>query len=146
MKNQNKLILRTVTFILILNIYSCCLFKTDSPDLRITGQNVPPSAGVSQTFSMSFTVSNISAGECDAAKSNSSAVNLKMVNRASGFVQVNNTYEMNPLENNSSQTFPVTANIGTAGTYDLTFTVDPNNTSGESNRNNNTYTAVVIIQ
>lgn len=142
----SKTISTNVIFIfLLVNFCSCCLFKTDSPDLRITGQNIPSSAHVNQTFSLSFTVTNNSSGDCDAAKSNQSIVNLKMVHRETGYLQVNNTYTLNPLDNDQSQTFPISVDIGTAGTYDLTFVVDPNNTSGESNHNNNTYTAVVII-
>ena len=133
------------SFLLMFLISSCCVFKTDSPDLRQTGQNFPSSANANQTFSLSFTVANISSGECDASTTNQSSVNLKMVNSMTGFLQVNNTYTLNPLDNNGSQTINATVNIGTAGTYNLTFTIDPNNTSGQSNRQNDIYTATIII-
>ena len=136
----------SLSLIFFINIYSCCVFKTDTPDLRITGQNFPASASVNQTFNLSFTVANISDGECDAEKTNSSLVNLRMINRQSGHVQVNNTATLNQLENNQAQTTPFSVNIGTAGTYDLTFIVDPNNTSGQANRNNDTLRGVVLIQ
>lgn len=134
-----------ISFFLLIFISSCCLFKTDSPDLRITGQNFPSTANANQTFSISFTIANISSGECDAAATNESSVNLKMVNRATGYLQVNNTYALTSLDNNISRTITATVNIGTAGTYDLTFIVDPNNTAGQSNRLNDTYTATIII-
>ncbi|MDZ4710771.1 MAG: CARDB domain-containing protein [bacterium] len=125
---------------------ACCVFKTDNPDIRIIGQNFPSTAGVGRTFSLSFTVTNKSDGDCDASTTNVSSVNLKMVNRATNVPQVNNNVTMNALANDAQQVFPFTVNIETAGTYDMTFTVDPNNTSGEVNRNNNTFTGVIIVQ
>lgn len=129
----------------LLLLSSCCIFKTDNPELRITSQSFPGSANANSTFTVSFTVANISSGECDAATSNTSSVNLKMVNRATGYLQVNNNTTLNQLSNEQFQTINNTVNIGTPGTYDLTFTVDPNNTSGETNRNNNVFTGVIII-
>ncbi|MEO8665469.1 MAG: hypothetical protein ABI462_08220, partial [Ignavibacteria bacterium] len=98
-----------------------------------------------QTFSLSFTVANITSEECDAETSNQSSCVLKMVNNATGFLQVNNSYTLNALANNASQTINATVNIGTAGTYTLTFTIDPNNTAGQSNRQNDIYTGTVVI-
>ena len=133
--------------VLSANISGCCLFQTDNPDLRIVGQNFPAVVGVGQTFYPTFTVGNYSDGDCDAARTSQSIVNLKMVNRANGFVQVNNNYTLNALDNNATQNFnSINVTIKTAGTYDLTFTVDPNNTSGEKNQNNNKITGVIIVQ
>jgi len=134
-------------FIFFLNFSACCIFKTDNPDLRIIGQNFPAVVSVNQTFFPTFTVGNYSDGECEAAATTQSIVNLRMVNRASGNVQVNNSYTLNPLANNATQVFNnISVTIGTAGTYDLTFTVDPNHVSGEVNQNNNTVTGSIIVQ
>jgi len=136
-----------LSFIFFINISACCIFKTDNPDLRIIGQNFPSIVSTGQTFHPTFTVGNYSDGDCDAATTTQSIVTLRMVNRATGFLQVNNTYTLNSLENNATQVFNnISVNIGTAGTYDLTFTVDPNHTSGEVNQNNNTVTGTIIVQ
>lgn len=150
MKNKKVTILKISSLLILLftfTISSCCLFETDNPDLRIVGQNFPAQVSVNQTFHPQFTVGNYSDGDCDAARTSQSIVNLKMVNQATGFVQVNNNYTLNPLDNNATQVFnEISVNIGTAGTYDLTFTVDPNNTSGEKNQNNNKITGIIIVQ
>ncbi len=140
-----KLIMMSITTVGLLNLNSCCLVNTNDPDLRNTGQNFPSSAGVNQRFGLSFTVGNFSTGECEAAATNQSSVNLRMINRESGHVQVNDPLTLNSLGDNASQNFVFSVIIGTAGTYDLTFTVDPNNTSGEKVRTNNVYTGVVVI-
>jgi len=145
-KNSIKIIY-FLSFIFLINISACCIFKTDNPDLRIIGQNFPSVVSVSQTFHPTFTVGNYSDGDCDAATTTQSIVTLRMVNRATGFLQVNNTYTLNSLEHNATQVFNnISVNIGTSGTYDLTFTVDPNHTSGEVNQNNNTITGTIIVQ
>lgn len=141
----SKLILIFIFIVGLLKFNSCCIIKTNDPDLRITGQNFPSSAGVNQRFGLAFTVGNFSTGECEASATNQSSVNLRMVNRETGHVQVNDPLTLNALGNNATQNFAFTVIIGTAGTYDLTFVVDPNNTSGEKDRNNNTYTGVVVI-
>ena len=150
MKIRQRIFLKVITlllFILAINISGCCLFETDNPDLRIVGQNFPPVVGIGQTFNPTFTVGNYSDGDCDAAKTSQSIVNLKMVNRATGYLQVNNNYTLNELDNNATQNFnSINVTIESAGTFDLTFTVDPYNTSGEKNQNNNKITGVIIVQ
>lgn len=142
--------LKITSFLILLSVVSisgCCLFETDNPDLRIVGQNFPSQVGIGQTFHPTFTVGNYSDGDCAAAKTNQSIVNLKMTNRANGKIQVNNNYTLNALDNNATQIFNnISVNIETPGTYDLTFTADPNNTSGEKNQNNNKITGVIIVQ
>lgn len=145
-KNSLKIIY-FLSFIFFINISACCIFKTDNPDLRIIGQNFPSTVGVNVTFNPTFTVGNYSDGECDAASTKASIVLFRMVNRATGFVQVNNTYTLNALDNQVTQVFNnISVTIGTTGTYDMTFTVDPNHTSGEINQNNNTISGTIIVQ
>jgi len=131
--------------ILSVQLSSCCITKNDPPDLKQTAQEFPSTAGVNQTFTLRFTVQNFSSGDCGADRSKQCQVELRMVNRATGFLQVNNFYNMNELDNNATQQFTFTVTIGTAGTYDLSFIIDPFNTSGDAVRENNTYTSVVVI-
>lgn len=134
-------------FISLLFISSCCIFKTDPPDLRITGQNYPSTVNANQRFELTYTVGNFSSGDCDADNTTQSIVNLKMINQTTGAVQVNNNQTLNALSNNSTQAFTFSVIIGpeNAGTYNVIFTVDPNNTSGSVNTNNNTNTGVIIV-
>jgi len=131
--------------ILSVQLSSCCITKNDPPDLKQTAQEFPSTAGVNQTFTLRFTVQNFSSGDCGADRSKQCQVELRMVNRATGYLQVNNFYNMNELDNNATQQFTFTVTIGTAGTYDLSFIIDPFNTSGDAVRENNTYTSVVVI-
>ncbi|MBK8550189.1 MAG: hypothetical protein IPL53_03685 [Ignavibacteria bacterium] len=134
-------------FFSLLLISSCCVFKTDPPDLRITGQNYPSSVNANQRFNLLFTVGNFSSGDCDADNTTQGVVNLKMTNQLTGAVQVNNNQTLNPLANNSTQSFDFSVIIGpeNAGTYDMVFTVDPNNTTGSVNTTNNTQTGVIVV-
>ena len=102
-KNYKLKIIYLLIFFSLINLYSCCIFKTDDPDLRITGQNFPSQVRVSETFYPTFTVGNFSNGDCDAARTSQSIVNLRMVNRESGTTQVNNNYTLNSLDNNEVQ-------------------------------------------
>ena len=144
MVHKSKSLIR-VSFLLLILISSCCIFKTDSPDLRQTGQSFPSTVNASQIFNMSFTIANISSGDCSASASNQCSCVLRMVNRATGFLQVNNSYTLNSLGDNESNTITASVNIGTPGTYDFSFTIDQNNTAGQSNRNNDVYTGTVIV-
>lgn len=134
-------------FINLILISSCCIFNTDPPDLRITGQNYPSTVNANQRFDLTFTVGNFSSGDCDAEKTTQSVVNLKLTNRTTGALQVNDTQTLNPLDNNDTQNFDFSVIIGPegAGTYDMVFTVDPNNTSGDADRNNNTQTGTIVV-
>lgn len=131
----------------LLLISSCCIFNTDPPDLRITGQSYPSTVNANQRFDLTFTVGNFSSGDCDAEKTNQGVVNLKLTNRITGAIQVNNTETLDPLDYNETQVFNFSVIIGpeNAGTYDLLFTVDPNNTTGDSDRNNNTQTGIIVV-
>ncbi len=134
-------------FLFLLMISSCCIFKTDPPDLRITGQNYPSTVNANQRFDLFYTVGNFSSGDCDADNTTQSIVNLKMINQVTGAIQVNNSQTLNSLSNNSTQSFTFSVIIGpeNAGTYNVIFTVDPNNTSGSVNTNNNTNTGVIVV-
>ncbi|MBK8984075.1 MAG: hypothetical protein IPM38_17600 [Ignavibacteria bacterium] len=143
--NVKKYFLSLTLFAFFLQLTSCCITKNDPPDLKQTAQEFPSTAGVNQSFTLRFTVQNFSSGECGADRSRNCVVELKMVDRATGHVQVNNFSDMNELDNNETQQFTFTVTIGTAGTYDLSFIIDPYNTSGDAVRDNNTYTSVVII-
>ncbi len=63
------------------------------------------------------------------------------------FSILNNTETLDPLDNNETQGFTFSIIIGPEGigTYNLTFVVDPNNTTGDADRNNNTLTGVVVV-
>lgn len=138
---------RSLIFLSLLMISSCCIFQSDPPDLRITGQNYPSTVNANQNFDLTFIVGNFSNGDCDAEASTQGVVNLKLINRVTGAIQVNNTETLNPLSNNSTQTFIFSVIIGpeNAGTYDLVFVVDPNNTTGDIDRNNNTQTGTIVV-
>ncbi len=131
----------------LLFISSCCIFSTDPPDLRITGQNYPSQVSANQRFNLTFSVGNFSNGDCNAEKTSQGVVNLKLINQVTGAVQVNNDQVLNPLDFNATQTFDFSVIIGpeNAGTYNMIFIVDPNNTSGDANRNNNTQTGIIIV-
>ncbi|MCB0727863.1 MAG: hypothetical protein KDD00_10390 [Ignavibacteriae bacterium] len=139
---------KSLIFCSLLLISSCCIFQSDPPDLRITGQNYPGTVSANQSFDLEFIVGNFSTGDCDAETSSQGVVNLKLTNRATGLVQVNDTETLNDLSNNSNQIFKFTVVIGPEGigTYDLVFVVDPNNTTGDSDRNNNTQTGTIVVQ
>lgn len=150
MANKFRLKIKTfysTIFFSLLIISSCCIFKTDPPDLRITGQNYPSSVNANQRFDLFYTVGNFSSGDCDADNTSQSIVNLKMINQVTGAIQVNNNQTLNSLSNNSTQSFTFSVIIGpeNAGTYNVIFTVDPNNTSGSVNTNNNTNTGVIVV-
>lgn len=53
----------------------------------------------------------------------------------------------NGRSNNQTQSFTFSIIIGPegAGTYDMTFVEDPNNTTGDGDRNNNTFTGVIVV-
>ncbi len=149
---KNKFRLKTkpfysIIFFSLLLISSCCIFKTDPPDLRITGQNYPSTVNANQRFDLFYTVGNFSSGDCDADNTSQSIVNLKMINQLTGAIQVNNNQTLNSLSNNSTQSFTFSVIIGpeNSGTYNVVFTVDPNNTSGSVNTNNNTNTGVIVV-
>ena len=135
-------------FFSLLFVSSCCIFKTDTPELRITSQNFPSTVNANQRFDLFFTVGNFSTGDCDAETTSQSIVNLKMTNRATGVVQVNDNETLNELSDNSTQNFDFSVIIGPEGigTYDMVFTVDPNNTSGSVNTANNTVTGTIVVQ
>lgn len=138
---------KSLIILTLLSVSSCCIFDTDPPDLRITGQNYPSTVNANQRFDLSFIVGNFSSGDCDAESSTQGVVNLKLTNRVTGVIQVNNTETLNALSNNSTQTFNFSVIIGpeNAGTYDLVFVVDPNNTTGDTDRNNNTQTGTIVV-
>lgn len=135
-------------FVIFINISSCCIFETDDPDLRIVGQSYPPVVNNGQEFQLDFTVGNYSNGDCSAEETTQSIVNLKMINRETGYVQVNNTTTLNPLENDATQKFTFYVTIkgqGVNGIYDLIFTADPNNTTNDNYDSNNIYTGTVTV-
>lgn len=136
-----------LSFSCILLISSCCIFNTDPPDLRIIGQNYPSTVNANQRFDVYFNVGNFSNGDCDADKSSQGIVNLKLIHRETGYLQVNNSETLNPLDFNQTQSFTFSIIIGPEGigTYDMTFVVDPNNTTGDADRNNNTFTGVIVV-
>ncbi|MBP9192748.1 MAG: hypothetical protein KBF96_09375 [Ignavibacteria bacterium] len=138
---------RSFVFSALLFASSCCIFNTDPADLRITGQNYPSTVNANQRFELSFIVGNFSSGDCDAETTNQGVVNLKLKNRATGFIQVNDTETLNDLSNNSTQTFNFSVIIGPEGigTYDMVFVVDPNNTTGDTDKNNNTQTGTIVV-
>lgn len=144
-----KLIILFVNFIgilLIIQISACCIGKDDSADLVQTAQEFPANVNTNETFTLRFTVQNQSTGDCSANRTNDGTVQLKMVNRATpNEFQVNDFQNLNPLDNNATQVFTFTVNIGTAGTYDLTFIIDVNNSTGAVNSENNVYTSTVIV-
>ncbi|MBL8006692.1 MAG: hypothetical protein JNJ56_04125 [Ignavibacteria bacterium] len=135
-------------FILFLNFSSCCVFSTDPPDLRLTSQNFPSQVTAGQRFDLTFTVGNYSNTDCNAETTSQSIVNLKMIKQSNNFLQVNNTETLNALENDQTQIFNFSVLIegeNVTGAYNLIFTIDPNNTSGDAYRDNNVYTATITV-
>lgn len=150
MKMQTTILIKSIffnssLFLFLLIISSCCIFESSPPDLRITDQDFPSTANVNQSFELSFTIGNHTedflSSDCDAEKSTQGSVNLKMVNRKTGHLQVDNTQTLNPLEYNSSQTFTFGVIIGPegAGIYDMTFLVTNFYIHG------NTSTGVIVV-
>lgn len=135
-------------FAIFINVSSCCIFSTDTADLRIVGQNFPSLVNNGDRFSLDFTVGNYSNGDCNAETTTQSIVNLKMIKRDSQVLQVNNTETLNPLENDQTQVFTFSVLIegqGVDGIYDLYFVVDPNNTSGAGYRENDVYVSTITV-
>ena len=147
-KSRKLNIIYTFAFAVFINISSCCIFETDTADLRIVGQSFPSQVNNGQRFSLDFTVGNYSNGDCSAETTTQSIVNLKMIKRDTQVLQVNNTETLNGLENDQTQVFNFSVLIegaGADGIYDLIFTVDPNNTSGAGYRENDVYTSTVTV-
>lgn len=118
------------------------------PDLKLTSQNFPSSAQVNQSFQLTFTVANNSTDECTADNTTDCQVNLKLVKRETQQVQVNNFDNLDALADKQSKLFTFNVVIGPnpgPGTYDLTFTIDPDNRSNDAVRENNVFTSVVIV-
>ncbi len=118
------------------------------PDLKLTSQNFPSSAQVNQSFQLTFTVANNSTDECTADNTTDCQVNLKLVKRETQQVQVNNFENLDALADKQSKLFTFNVVIGPnpgPGTYDLTFTIDPDNRSNDAVRENNVFTSVIIV-
>lgn len=142
-----KLILPLSLLVLAFNFYSCCAFKTDPPDLRLTSQSFPSQVRNGQRFDLRFTVGNYSNTDCDAETTKQGVVNLKMI-RDSVVTQVNNTETLNGLEDSQAQDFFFSVLIegqGVNGLYELVFTIDPNNTTGDAYRDNNVFKSTVTV-
>jgi len=147
--------LNRVLLIMLLIITSLTLNSCDSncsngakPDLKLTSQNFPSAATVNQTFQLTFTVANNSTDECTAETTTDCQVNLKLVKRETGQVQVNNFENLDELADKQTKIFTFNVVIGPdpgPGTYDLTFTIDPDNRSNDAVRENNVFTSVVIV-
>ncbi|MCY7361817.1 MAG: hypothetical protein LH629_07095, partial [Ignavibacteria bacterium] len=84
-------VLQFIAFVIFLNVSSCCVFKTDPADLRISSQTFPSQVTVGQRFNVSFTVGNYSNTDCNSEATTQSIVNLKMRKQSNQFLQVNNT-------------------------------------------------------
>lgn len=118
------------------------------PDLKLSSQDFPSSASVNQTFQLKFTVVNNSTDQCAAQTTSPSQVNLKMVKRETGVVQVNDFENLDRLSDKQSQLFTFNVIIGPdpgPGIYDLTFTIDPDRRSNDAVPENNVFTSVVTI-
>lgn len=148
-KSYIKAIVSTAVLFVSLNIYSCCVFKTDPPDLRLVSQSFPSQVRNGHRFDLKFTVGNFSNTDCNAETTKQGVVNLKMI-RDSTIIQVNNTETLNELEDSKTQEFNFSVLIeghGVNGVYELIFTIDPNNTTGDAYRDNNTFkSSVTVIQ
>lgn len=147
--------LNRILLLLILSLSSLTLNSCDSncsnggkPDLKLVSQNFPSAATVNQTFQLTFTVANNSTDECTAETTTDCQVNLKLVKRETGQVQVNNFENLDGLSDKQTKIFTFNVVIGPdpgPGTYDLTFTIDPDNRSNDAVRENNVFTSVVIV-
>lgn len=142
-----KLTSSAVLLFFFINVYSCCAFKTDPPDLRLTSQSFPSQVRNGQRFDLRFTVGNFSNTDCDAETTKQGVVNLKMI-KDSIVTQVNNTETLNNLEDSQTQEFFFSVLIegqGVNGLYELIFVIDPNNTTGDAYRENNTFRSTVTV-
>jgi hypothetical protein len=136
--------------LIIFSFYSCDSNCSNGgkPDLKLTSQNFPSSAQVDQSFQLTFTVANNSTDECTAETTTDCQVNLKLVKRETQQVQVNNFENLDRLADKQSKLFTFNVVIGPnpgPGTYDLTFTIDPDNRSNDAVRENNVFTSVIIV-
>lgn len=147
LKYPNRFLSFIVIIVFSLNLYSCCVFQTDPPDLRLISQSFPSQVRTGQRFDLKFTVGNYSNTDCSAETTKQGVVNLKMI-RDSVIVQVNNTETLNDLEDSKTQEFNFSVLIegaGVTGAYELIFTIDPNNTTGDAYRDNNVFRSTVIV-
>lgn len=139
------------TLILVsFSFYSCDSNCSNGgkPDLKLTSQNFPSSAQVDQNIQLTFTVANNSTDECTADNTTDCQVNLKLVKRETQQVQVNNFENLDALADKQTKLFTFNVVIGPnpgPGTYDLTFTIDPDNRSNDAVRENNVFTSVIIV-
>ncbi|MBK6507807.1 MAG: hypothetical protein IPG02_19670 [Ignavibacteria bacterium] len=139
------------TLILVsFSFYSCDSNCSNGgkPDLKLTSQNFPSSAQVDQNIQLTFTVANNSTDECTADNTTDCQVNLKLVKRETQQVQVNNFDNLDALADKQTKLFTFNVVIGPnpgPGTYDLTFTIDPDNRSNDAVRENNVFTSVIIV-
>ena len=146
----NKVLLLLIILFSSTTFYSCDSNCSNGgkPDLKLVSQNFPSSAQVNQSFQLTFTVANNSTDECRAETTTDCQVNLKLVKRETGQVQVNNFENLDELADKQSKIFTFNVVIGPnpgPGTYDLTFTIDPDNRSNDAVRENNVFTSVVIV-
>jgi len=139
------------TLILVsFSFYSCDSNCSNGgkPDLKLTSQNFPSSAQVDQNIQLTFTVANNSTDECTADNTTDCQVNLKLVKRETQQVQVNNFDNLDALADKQTKLCTFNVVIGPnpgPGTYDLTFTIDPDNRSNDAVRENNVFTSVIIV-
>lgn len=143
---------RLTTYLLLLMFaflsFACCP-NDGNPDLKLSAQIYPSSANINQSFQLSFTVVNNSTDDCPAMVSTPCQVNLKMIKRGETEPQVNNYENLDGLADSQTKLFNFTVTVGPTpfgpGNYDLTFTIDPFNTSNDAIRDNNVLTSVIIV-
>lgn len=134
-----------IVFVLPVGISSCCMFKKDTPDLRIVWNAYPANALSNLAFDVNFTVANFPSGDCDAEMTSQGLVNLKMI-KGESLVDFDENQVLNSLHSDGRQNFTFTVVLRTATTYHMIFTVDPENKTGDSNNGNNTFKADIIVQ
>ncbi len=130
--------------VILSGISSCCIFKNDSPDLKVAWATYSDTAIINQPFEVKFSVGNFATGDCDAETTNQTLVNLKMI-RGESLVDYDENQVLNSLYSDGRQNFTFTVNLRYLTTYHMIFTVDPENKSGDSNNGNNTYTADILV-
>lgn len=136
------------SIIFLLNVNSCCLLFSESQDLVADGHNYPDQVENGRRFFLEFYVENPNNWTCDDYVARYVSVNFKMIKRSNGYQQVFNTASIDTLRYNTRQTVKFDVLIegaGVNGIYDVTFTVDPDRSQEDANRDNNVDTGTIEV-
>ena len=122
------------------------MFNGDPPDLIFDMEYdlIPNEGTAGQWYSPIVTVKNVSRGDCHAETTDEGAVNLKIRNDSSVVVFDKNK-ELISLPDGATYTIGFDAIIEIPGIYELIFTIDKYNSTGDAYKANNVLKRTVSI-